>query len=135
MEKISYPKKHWKDKLDPLSYKVTREGATERAFSSPLNAEKAAGVYHCACCDLALFDANAKYDSGSGWPSFFQAVADDHITLRKDRKLFVVRTEALCSRCDAHLGHVFEDGPQPTGLRYCMNGAALSFKQALPPVT
>ena len=126
--KITRTKAEWQAMLTPEQYRVTREHGTERAFSNPLNGEKRAGTYKCVCCGEPLFDASAKFDSGTGWPSFFAPVAEDAIEEHKDRSFFMVRTETRCARCDAHLGHVFPDGPRPTGLRYCMNGAALAFE-------
>ncbi len=127
-EKVVKPDSEWKQQLSPEQYKVTRKHGTERAFSGQYWNAKTDGVYHCVCCDQPLFDAQTKYDSGTGWPSFYAPVADDAVTDKEDRSLFMRRTETLCSRCDAHLGHVFPDGPQPTGLRYCMNSAALTLK-------
>jgi peptide-methionine (R)-S-oxide reductase len=120
----------WQAKLTPEQFRVLRQEGTERAFSSPLNAEKRAGTYHCAGCDLALFGSADKFDSGTGWPSFTQPLYPAVIGTRTDRKLFFARTEVHCARCEGHLGHVFEDGPAPTGLRYCMNGVALRFEAA-----
>ncbi len=119
----------WRARLSPEAYAVLREEGTERAGSSPLDAEKRAGIFHCAGCDLPLFDAAAKYDSGTGWPSFFQPL-DNAIGTKEDPGLFGSRTEVHCRRCGGHLGHVFTDGPKPTGLRYCMNGVSLAFKAA-----
>ena len=117
----------WRQRLTPAQYHVLREEGTERAFTSPLNDEKRKGTFHCAGCDLPLFSSDTKYDSGTGWPSFWQPIANA-IGTSIDRSLFSVRTEVHCRRCGGHLGHVFEDGPRPTGLRYCMNGVAMTFK-------
>lgn len=119
----------WKAELTPEQYYVLRKHGTERAGSSPLDREKRAGTFHCAGCDLPLFSSDTKYDSGTGWPSFW-APLDNAIGTSEDRSFFMTRTEVHCRRCGGHLGHVFEDGPKPTGLRYCMNGVAMSFKPA-----
>lgn len=124
---ITMSDEDWKKRLTPEQYKVLRREGTERAFTSPLNDEKRSGVFHCAGCDQALFTSDMKYDSGTGWPSFFDVI-DGAVGTKEDRKLFSVRTEYHCSNCGGHHGHVFEDGPQPTGLRYCNNGVTLIFK-------
>lgn len=118
----------WKAQLSPEAYRVTRKHGTERAFTSPLNAEKRNGMYHCVCCDAPLFPSHTKFESGTGWPSFFKPAENSQIKEYDDRSLFSRRTEVRCGNCDAHLGHVFPDGPDPTGLRYCINGLALDFK-------
>jgi len=120
----------WRHSLTPAQYAVLRAHKTERAGSSPLNGEKRAGVYHCAGCALALFDAATKYDSGTGWPSFWQPLEGAVATRDETALLVLTQTEVHCRRCGGHLGHVFDDGPRPTGLRYCMNGVALGFSPA-----
>ncbi len=128
MQKIVKTKSEWQEQLTPEQYHVTREHGTERAFSGPHQHEKRPGVFECVCCGKALFATDAKFESGTGWPSFFKPVDGEAVAEIDDRSFFMRRTEVRCSDCDAHLGHVFRDGPQPTGLRYCMNGHALSFK-------
>ncbi len=117
----------WRAQLTPSQYYVTREHGTERAFTGPYWDEKREGLYTCVCCGSALFRSRAKYESGTGWPSFFEPVAADAVSRYEDRSWFMRRTEIRCAACDAHLGHVFRDGPPPTGERYCMNGTALDF--------
>ena len=119
----------WQQELDPLQYQVLRKHGTERAFTSPLNDEKRTGTFRCAGCGEPLFDSKTKYESGSGWPSFWAPMSGDAVDTTSDASHGMVRTEVTCAKCGGHLGHVFPDGPQPTGDRYCMNGAALKFEE------
>ena len=128
MVKIIKTDAEWRLKLSELAYKVTRKHGTERPFSND-NFPKVNGIFLCVCCKNALFDSDSKFDSGTGWPSFFEPINPNNIEEKSDRSLFMKRTEVLCSKCDAHLGHVFPDGPLPTGLRYCMNGIAMVFEE------
>ena len=120
----------WRARLTPEQYKVMRGHGTERACTSPLNAEKRQGVYHCVGCNRSLFDTAAKFESGTGWPSFYAPIDGDAVGTSEDRGYGMVRIEVHCAACGSHLGHVFPDGPRPTGQRYCMNGVAMTFEPA-----
>ena len=126
-DKVTKTDAEWRAQLDPMAYQVTRHAATERAFTGKFWDHHEHGIYRCVCCGTALFESDTKFDSGCGWPSYFRALDPDNVIEKTDRTHGMVRTEVICAVCDAHLGHVFPDGPPPTGQRYCINGVALNF--------
>ena len=128
-EKISKNDDEWRQQLSPDQFRICREKGTEPAFSGNYWNTKETGTYQCVCCGNELFDSNSKFDSGTGWPSFCQAINSEQVATKEDSSLFMRRTEVLCNKCDSHLGHAFPDGPQPTGLRFCINSASLELKK------
>lgn len=133
MEKLEKSEEEWRRELTPEQYEVLREAGTEPAFTGIYHDCKEGGVYRCAGCGLELFGSDTKFDSGTGWPSFWDPTTDENVETRPDNSFFMRRTEVLCARCGGHLGHVFEDGPQPTGQRYCINSAALKLDEGGEP--
>lgn len=129
VEKVKKSEEEWKRTLTPEQYKIMRQKGTERAFTGELNANKKEGTYKCAACGAELFSSDTKFDSGTGWPSFYLPISKESVEEKTDRTPFMSRTEVLCAKCGGHLGHVFKDGPPPTGLRYCINSASLRFDE------
>ena len=128
-KKVVKSNEAWRKLLSEEQFKICRQKGTEPAFSGAYWKTKISGIYKCVCCDNELFDSSNKFDSGTGWPSFYQAISEQQVNTKEDNSLFMKRTEVLCNRCDSHLGHVFPDGPQPTGLRFCINSASLKLKE------